>query len=349
MMFVTCILQMCGGRVIVQKYSVRNLKSLVKSDYLFHVMKYLFPQIGDLPIDNPAQNAEGYFRSAKVTGLIEKQFHAGQSAVLLYAGGVPGMAYLLENGQGKSMALAEFSAIPQESLRNVRAIKFPDIAGRLALLSFESALKLNSTITDDAVWREQVNQWKRDQWTGLVEIKSETLHGLVLLWQGELQESDIIFSTPLGLVTAFPHLDTLRDFPWNLLAYSLPASDQAYQYAVLRHGSMHWMNRILSRYQELVGHKLLQTMDRELNQQAQPWSWKILFNESQVLDSHFFIYLNEAEQAYRALFMSMGSQMNIVIGNILTQRLLNETFEQIHPDERAILQSLRLVPAAFSE
>ena len=103
-MFVTCILQMCGGRVIVQKYSVRNLKSLVKSNYPFHVMKYLFPQIGDLPIDNPAQNAEGYFRSAKVTGLIEKQFHAGQSAVLLYAGGVPGMAYLLENGQGKSMA-----------------------------------------------------------------------------------------------------------------------------------------------------------------------------------------------------------------------------------------------------
>jgi hypothetical protein len=38
-----------------------------------------------------------------------------------------------------------------------------------------------------------------------------------------------------------------------------------------------------------------------------------------------------------------------VIGNNLTQRLLSETFEQIHSDERAALQSQRLIPAAFSE
>jgi hypothetical protein len=49
------------------------------------------------------------------------------------------------------------------------------------------------------------------------------------------------------------------------------------------------------------------------------------------------------------LFMAMGAQMNFVIGNNLTQRLLSETFEQVTLDERIALQSKRLIPAAFSE
>ncbi|MBK9207600.1 MAG: hypothetical protein IPL71_04570 [Anaerolineales bacterium] len=129
----------------------------------------------------------------------------------------------------------------------------------------------------------------------------------------------------------------------------LPTSTQAYQCAVLRHGAMHWSRKILSRYKEMVGVKLLQMMDRELNRQIQPWHWNIALDENDMVDRHFFPYITEAAHAYRALFMAMGAQMNIVIGNNLTQRLLNETFEQINPDERALLQSQRLIPAAFSE
>lgn len=312
-------------------------------------MKYLFPQVGNLPVDNLAKNAEAYLRDAKITGLIEKQLHNGKSAVWFFADGAPGSAYVIDNGQSRSMPLSEFSAIPEDAIRDVRAIELPDVAGRLALLALESELQNTTKVTTAAAWIERVGQWEREQWSGLVEIKSETLYGLALFWKGELKESDSFFSTPLGSVTVFPGFENLSGFPWDVLSYSLPASEQTYQYAALRHGAMNWMNRILDRYQELVGHKLLQTMDRELNLQVKPWLWKIVFEEVKVVDSHFFIHLQDAEQAYRALLMAMGSQMNIVIGNILTQRILNETFEQTYPDEREILQSLRLVPAAFSE
>jgi len=312
-------------------------------------MKYLFPQVGNLPVDNLAKNAEAYLRDAKITGLIEKQLQSGQSAVWLFAGGVPSMAYMLENGLSRSILQTEFSSVPEDSIRSVRAIKLPDVAGRLATLALESKLQNNTKVTDVAAWKEQVGKWGREQWSGLVEIKSEAIYGLALFWKGELKESDSFFSTPLGPITVFPVFENLNDFPWDVLAYNLPSSEQTYQYAALRHGAMNWMNRILNRYQELVGRKLLQTMDRELNLQVKPWLWKIVFEEVKVVDSHFFVHLQDAEQAYRALLMSMGSQMNIVIGNILTQRILNETFEQTYPDERAILQSLRLVPAAFSE
>lgn len=97
----------------------------------------------------------------------------------------------------------------------------------------------------------------------------------------------------------------------------------------------------------MVGQKLLQMLDRELNRQIRPWN--ITLVEKDLLDLHFFLYLMDAAHAYRSLFMAMGAQMDFVIGNTLTQRLLDETFEQVYPDERAVLQSQRLIPAAFSE
>jgi hypothetical protein len=112
---------------------------------------------------------------------------------------------------------------------------------------------------------------------------------------------------------------------------------------------MDWGYQILSRYREMVGQKLLQLMDRELNRQISPWQWNISLNDNVMADSHFFPSINDATHAYRSLFMAMGAQMNFVIGNTLTQRLLDDTFEMIHPDERAILRSERLIPAAFSQ
>lgn len=312
-------------------------------------MRQFFSQIEDFPIDDSASNAEVYFRGTNSAGLLEKQLQDGLVSILLFAGGSPGAAYTLENGQRRSITLSEFSTIPQDAVKHIRGIKIPDVAGRLALLAFESIPKHTLTIKDESAWREKVDQWKSEQWNALIEIKSETLHGFALFWHGEFQGTDTIFSTSQGFTTNFPDIACTANSPWSVFAYSLPASAQVYQSAVLRHGAMHWMRRALGRYQEMVGHKLLLTLDRELNRQIQPWNWNITLDETTILDAHFFAYLSDAENAYRALFMSMGTQMSVVLGSNLTQRILSETFEQIHPEERAVLQSLRLIPAAFSE
>jgi hypothetical protein len=309
-------------------------------------MKHFFHQIESIPLDNSPVSAEVYFRGANATGLIEKKFDTNRSAVLLFVNGEPGMAYLLENGQGRSMSLAEFSSLDDAQ---PRAINLPDVAGRLTLLALESEAENRFSIVDDEAWKKQVDQWKQDRWNGLIEIKSRNLHGFSLFWQGEPQKSDLIFATPQGFVSDFPPLGASDDSVWNVVTYSHHSSAHAYQYAVLRQGAMHWSRQILSRYQEMVGLKLLQMMDRELNRQIQPWRWNIVLEGQDMMDLHFFPYLMDAAHAYRALFMTMGGQMNFVIGNTLTQRLLSETFEQIYPDERVALQSQRLVPAAFSE
>jgi hypothetical protein len=311
-------------------------------------MKYYFRQIEDIPLDNSPVSAEIYFRGANATGLIEKQLPAGRTAVLLFVSGEPSTAYMLENDRGSSISLSEFLSL-EDVTGHTHAIKFPDVAGRLVLLGLESKVRSKQVIANDEAWMKQINLWKQDKWNGLVEINSKDLHGFILFWQGEPQKSDLIFSIPQGFVNRFPTLNNGDDTGWEVTTYSHPVSAQAYQYTILRLGATNWCHNILNRYQEMVGQKLLQMMDRELNRQIQPWHWNISLEENDMLDIHFFPYLTDAAHAYRALFMAMGAQMNFVIGNNLTQRLLSETFEQVTLDERIALQSKRLIPAAFSE
>ena len=109
-------------------------------------MKYFFRQIEDIPLDNSPVSAEIYFRGANATGLIEKQFDGGRAAVLLFISGEPGMAYLLENGQSRSISLAEFLSLI-DGAGHTHAIKLPDVAGRLILLALESQIENKLVIT----------------------------------------------------------------------------------------------------------------------------------------------------------------------------------------------------------
>lgn len=311
-------------------------------------MKSYFRQIEDVQLDNPPVSAEIYFRGANATGLIEKQVNGGRTAVLLFIGGEPGMAYMLEKDQNRSISLAEFFSL-QDNTGHTHAIMLPDVAGRLVLLALESQIKDKFVITTDEAWTNQLYQWKQNKWNGLVEILSKNVHGFTLFWQGEPQKSDLIFSMPQGFVSSFPVLSNANDSEWEIFTYSHPVSAQAYKYTILRLGAANWCRNILSRYREMVGQKLLHMMDRELNRQIQPWHWNISLEENDMLDMHFFPYLTDAAHAYRSLFMAMGAQMNFVIGNNLTQKLLSETFEEVTSDERVALQSQRLIPAAFSE
>jgi hypothetical protein len=309
-------------------------------------MKYFFHQVEDVPFENSPVSMEVYFRGANATGLIEKYLEAERIAVLLFISGEPGAAYLVADGKGESISLAEFSTLSEEGSR---AINLPDVAGRLTLLALESQVEKRFSLANPQDWEKLSTLWRQEHWNGLVEIKSRDVHGFMLFWQGELQKSDSIFSTATGFVNELPGLGAANDPIWHVTTYTHTVSTQAYQSMALRQAAMRWSSGILSRYQEMVGQKLLQMMDRELNRQIQPWHWNIVLDGKNMLDLHFFPYLMDASHAYRAVFMAMGTQMNFVIGSHLTQKLLNETFEQVGTDERIALQAQRLIPAAFSE
>lgn len=312
-------------------------------------MDYPLSRLGILVTDAPEKGAERYLRDAKKTGMIEKDFQTGGYAVMLFAGGVPASAFFQKDGIIQSLSHSEFSALSTNEACKVRIIDMPDLAGRLILLALESKRVFQSAIRDIDDWRNHGERWKQEGWTGLIEIKSAELYGMTLVWRGRLQNDDAIFSTPGGVIADASRFESFGGFPWEISAYALDESDPAYQCALLRHAVINWMSTILARYREMVGNKLLGTMEQELNRQIRPWNWKIELGQAVMTDAHFFIFPQEAEVAYRALFMSTGMLMDIVIGSSLTQRLLKETFDQLHPDDINLLSSLRLIPAAFSE
>ncbi|MBK6645556.1 MAG: hypothetical protein IPG44_07340 [Anaerolineales bacterium] len=312
-------------------------------------MAYPLSRLGVLVKAAPEKDADGYLRETKKTGMIEKDLGTGDYAVMLFAGGTPVSAYILKDGGAKTLSTSEFTAFPSKSAGEVRVIDLSDVAGRLARLAFESRQVARAAIQDAEDWRRHIERWQRENWSGLVEVSSPGLYGMALFWRGGAQKADMIFSNEGGILTETFGFESPNGFPWEVSAFAFDESDPAYQCAALRYAVVDWTNMILARYQELVGHKLLETLEQELNRQIQPWEWKIALGRAAITDSHFFIHPKDAETAYRALFMSMGMLMDIVIGSALTRRLLKETFDLLNPADIRLLTSLRLIPAAFSE
>lgn len=313
-------------------------------------MNYLFPELGTLFSGVSVKDTDVVLRDAKLTGLVEKRLFAGGYAVMVFSSGIPGVAYHIEGETVTPLTISEFSAVGPEQTVEARVIKLPDVAGRLSMLALESKPDEGMMIQNENEWNIHIESWRKNRRNALLEVRSGEIYGVTLIWQGELQASDMIFTTSSeGIVLSLPDFAVTRGFPMDVMLYSLSDSSQAYQYAVLRHGVMEWMSMMLARYKELVGSKLLFTMEQELNSQIHPWGWKINLNGTRMSDAHFFLRMKDAEQAYRALFMSMSMLMDIVIGSNLTLRLLNETYAQLPPEEQAVLHAMRLIPVAFSE
>lgn len=312
-------------------------------------MWYFFRQAEQFSPNDSALKAEVAFRDQRLSGMIEKRLDEKTGAVMLFAGGTPAGAYLLEEEACKPIPFAEFSVLKTKTDQAHRALKLPNHAMRMVWLSLESQVQEIFTLQLEEAWKSQLKAWQDEKWSGLVEVRSEAYHGFALLCNGIAQAPDIFFSDAQGFQSDFPHSTECRDLPRKVVTFKLSSSTQAYQCVLLRQGATHWINRALMRYQELVGQKLLRSLERELNRQIQPWAWNIDICNGNMSDAHFFLHTDYAAHAYRAILMSIGGQMNFVIGNNLTQKVLAETFATVPAQQSAMLQAHRLIPAAFSE
>lgn len=312
-------------------------------------MWYFFSQAEQYPNVASALDAEVAFRDRKFSGLIEKNLGENMRAVMLFAGGTSAGAYLLENNASKPLAFADFTILKATSEDGFRAVQLPNYAMRMVWLSLESQVQDVVNVQMEDTWKSLLKRWETEKWSGLVEVRSDACHGFALFWDGAAQRSDIFFSAEQGFSSEFRNsVENCRQ-PRRVVTFTLTPSTQAYQCALLRQGAIHWSNKVLMRYQELVGQKLLTSMERELNRQINPWAWNINVENGTLTDAHFFLHTDLAAHAYRAILMNIGWQMSFVLGNNLTQKLLTETFAAVPSHEAALLQTHRLIPAAFSE
>ncbi|MFZ5878912.1 MAG: hypothetical protein ACOY0R_06065 [Chloroflexota bacterium] len=313
-------------------------------------MWYFFRQAKELPASDFQQfGVEACFRDRQLSGLVEKRLDDSSRAVILFAGGKPAGAYALSDNSCKPISLSDFSNLKANADGDIRALLLPNRAMRLVWLSLESQVQNVFTVQMEEAWKNQLQQWQEIKWNGLAEVYCETYHGFALFQNGEAQENDIFFSSSEGFTSEFCNAGEARGLPRKVITFDLSTETQAYRCTVLRQGVVHWSRSLLARYRELVGQKLLRSLEHQVNIVIRPWAWEISLADGTFVDSHFFLHSDYAAQAYRAILMSAGTQMNFVIGSNLTLKLLADTFASLPASEAAMLLSHRLIPAAFSE
>jgi len=287
---------------------------------------------------------QAYLRDNKASGLIEIQVNAAKQVILLFAQGIYAGVYLLENDNSNPIHLTDLAEIWDGTQTPIRTLEFPHTAGRMVWLALESQISQRLEISGNEEWNHLSKRWKTESFSGLIEAASEKEQGFFYIMDGDALNPETIFYNGQG----FDNQERQNNARKVIVYEHVPAS-QAYQCFILRQGILHWGNETLSRYKALVGQKLVAMMQEEIKQMALPWQWNIYIESAVINDEHFFHHAETAVQAYRALFMEIETQIDMVIGHALTRRILHETFETLNKDTRAALELHRLIPAAFSE
>lgn len=272
------------------------------------------------------------FRTQKLSGVIEKTSETGGHIVQLVAGGT-----LL-----KSFDLTVTAPNPPST--QLHAVPLDDEAARLVWLALESHSVNKNPIPDQDRWKALLAELRTTNWSGLLEIRRHDAHGLLFVGSGELQQGEAIIQAPDG----YSKSDAEKHIPFEVALLESRPDSPAYQCFVLRKGITTWTDHLMLRCQEMIGRRMLQSIERELNHSIEPWNWHILLKEDSLHDGHFFPSIQEAANAYRAVFMGIGTQLNFFMGNNITQRILNESFDLLSSEEKNALNSQRLIPAAFT-
>jgi hypothetical protein len=313
-------------------------------------MPLFFRQAGSNQFDGSIvylESLKNNFDLGHATGIIEVQVPPSTTFFLLFARGVLVGAYRLEPETRQRISLADALASLGKSVAPICSLNLPDAAGRAVWLALESPPSDRFEVHGANEWEAFFAKYKAEQFTGQVQIRSKENDGFVFFENGFPISSETTFSTLQGFHSNLQGVQQAPDTLWEIDATKTDRNSQAYQCTLVRLSAGKWGNKLLSRYQDLVGQKLLQTLTHQVSLFIQPRQWNIRLVSTSIFDQHFFPKLEQTVDAYRELFMAIGEQADLVLGSTLSQRLMGEAFNQLGEEERASLEAQRLIPAAF--
>jgi len=309
-------------------------------------MQSFFPTVGQDQSNIPSgllAVQQASLRDKKISALLEIEPDSTQPITLVFAHGEQVGAFELDGEQMRPTSLGEVPA----GEGSFRVAVLPDVAARLAWLACESRTLANFSIGGANGWTAQLNTWRQEGYEGLVQVTHAAHQGFVYIHNGRPLKYEAAFFGESGFSETLPTAWDGNEI--NLTAFERNLSANSYQCLGLRQSAFRWSEAIMKSYRNIAGEKFLQAMSREAMAQIRPWEWNIQIAQGGIIDQHFFDGMHSQAQAYQAIFMACGAQMGFAIGNYLTLRILIEMFDELNPDERAMLERHRLIPAAFSD
>jgi hypothetical protein len=241
------------------------------------------------------------------------------------------------------IALASLPDYFQSEDKNstLRALSLTPQAIRLAKILLEQLGTGLPLETQTSALETQLDKWRALPYPGLVHVRWPGAEALALLpGSGRPTRHTLFISADQILHSAggMQAFYTWREPDCVTCYYSSESQTQAWQEYLL-HYSFVWMSgHLLSRFQELTGRLLLNSVLRETNFFAVAHGLNIVFAPGNVTDQTVFSSPEESVQTYRRLMEQILSQVQSAMGDELLKTLIEESTVRMQPAYRNVFQ-----------
>ncbi|MEZ0395225.1 MAG: hypothetical protein ABWK53_02150 [Anaerolineales bacterium] len=291
------------------------------------------------------------YQNDRLSGLIQVSAAADWEIVILFEHGTRVRSYRLEPQTCRLLSGEDLGADWSAREAPIRTLVLPDAAVWAVWLALECYPPAGQETKEARMLSDYFAARQAEKKNCLVQLMAEESDGFVLLWEGEPARADVVFSTANGFSNSLP-FNRLRDenatAPWGLQIYDINPQLPVFSRLRLRAEVSAWVRATFHQYQDLVGMRLLASLIHNINQASQSQQWRIGVDSAGLVDRHIFAKVETCQMAYRAILQSMQQQISLVIGNLLTQRLLTETFEKLTPAQQQSLAAQALTPAVLN-
>ncbi|MCS7009813.1 MAG: hypothetical protein NZL98_00385, partial [Anaerolineales bacterium] len=274
------------------------------------------------------------FIADQATGLIEARPHPEEQLFFLFAGGDLVGTYRHRDNQSQPIAEKQAGIGWTTPTIPIQLITLSEVAGRVVWLRLESTVAERRQISGPDGWQALLATLHAQQFTGQVHLRSSACDALVLFWEGEPVPTETVSSTPRGFEVGLAALSTHLVGPVQIVLTTFLPEHPSAQYCALRLSAARMTKKMLERYANLAGQRLLQILNDDLNRMISTWHWRMRLNGSELLDRHFFARLEDATHAYTLILQTMRQRIQATIGNMLMDNLLQETQTHLSPTLR---------------
>jgi hypothetical protein len=292
------------------------------------------------------------YQKDHTSGLIQVKAAPNQETVILFENGTRVRAYCLEAQTCTPLSAEQIIAGWQEREASIRTMALSETALWVVWLALEFHPPVSREKREGRQLAEYLAAYRATKSNLLLHLTSEESDGFVPLWEGEPLRSDACFSTVNGFASILPFgrlMEENSTAPWEITTYPLTPQATAYPRLLLRSATSAWIRETFRQYQELVGMRMIASLAHNINLNTQSQQWNIRLENNGLVDHHIFLKAETCILAYLAVLRSTAKQIENMIGSLLAQRILTNTFAELSENQRQVLQDSDLTPARILE
>ncbi len=311
-------------------------------------MKRPFSFIGaaeqDLPTHNLESLLERYLNDA-LTGLVEFS-GGGEHLITLLIAGTPILSCRMQELRCERIANTGLATGLPTTRCRIRTSILPTEAVHIAKAMLEWGPPVEIFTAKTSALPELIHQWSSQSQSQVIHILWESAEGY-LRFAGATSPSNTFYLTTGQLRTEQDGLTTILNHPETscvVMRYTTVQQEHTQEQLIsLQQAFGALVNMLVTRYANLVGRGLSNTLMLEFNAIAIKNTWQIRLTTAGVTNTQQFTNPLSAQQSYQLLLQELRNHMSLVVGARLVETLTREALIDLAPEAQ---QTLRQYPLA---